>query len=398
MNGSYQLQSFTENKESEVKRLKSQVELFFDKEFSIYKEIGINDGMKIIECGSGPGYLILNLASRLPNSELCALEIDPYLFEVLKSNSAKNDKNIFRAIQGSIYSTGEPDNYYDVVITRLVVEHLDKPIDALNELKRILKPGGKLIVVSNDFEYHVLTYPHIPELDEMYKAYCKSRIDQSGNPYVGRQIPVYFDSIDLDNINLNIATAHSKILGDQALLKAENVNISRNLVKDGYLSQETLDALTNKWFEMLQDPNHIIFRQLFIISGEKKSLASDNLTIEETTASSQTFSLNELLNTSSSLQQDSLADFLVNKVIEFMGEDDLEIEPSTKLSEYFIDSLVATDLASLLKTELKTELKLSDILRNYSINDIVSYVITNLNNAGNQENKKEETSWSEGEL
>ena len=38
MNGSYQLQSFTRNKGCEVTRLKAQVELFFDKEFDLYRK------------------------------------------------------------------------------------------------------------------------------------------------------------------------------------------------------------------------------------------------------------------------------------------------------------------------------------------------------------------------
>ncbi len=43
MNGSYQLQNFTKNKEAEVNRLKAQVDLFFDKEFDLYKKAGLPD-------------------------------------------------------------------------------------------------------------------------------------------------------------------------------------------------------------------------------------------------------------------------------------------------------------------------------------------------------------------
>ena len=60
MKGSYKIESFTDNKESEVTRLKYQVDLFYKKEFELYKRIGLKDGMNIIECGSGPGFLIRN--------------------------------------------------------------------------------------------------------------------------------------------------------------------------------------------------------------------------------------------------------------------------------------------------------------------------------------------------
>jgi len=269
MNGSYQLQNFTKNREAEVIRLKAQVELFFEKEYDLYKNLGLTDGMEIIECGAGPGYLIKNILERLPGCKATALEIDPFLFSVLTDNSQSNGKRLFNPVNGSIYETKLPDNNFDFVITRLVVEHLQEPLKALFELNRILKPGGKLVIVSNDFAYHLITYPVIHELDEMYDAYCKSRFSEGGNPLIGRQLPVYFENSNFEKINFEIVTAHSKISGDETFLKAENVNISKSLVEAGFLTRDTLANLVEKWFEMLKDPYHVFYRQLFVVSGEK---------------------------------------------------------------------------------------------------------------------------------
>ena len=269
MNGSYQLESFTKNKESEVKRLKAQVGLFFDKEFLLYQRLGLADGMKIIECGSGPGYLIRSILDKLPNCKATALEIDPFLVEVLIENSKLNGEKIFEVVQGSIYDTQLPASSYDFVITRLVVEHLQEPLKAMAEVRRILKPGGKFVIVSNDFAYHILTYPIITELDEMYSAYCNLRKAENGNALVGRQLPVMLEQSGFSNINFEVICAHSKIMGDAVFLQAENVNISKSLVEKGFLKKETLAKLVENWFEMLKHPDHILYRQLFVASGEK---------------------------------------------------------------------------------------------------------------------------------
>jgi len=269
MKGSYQLDSFTENKKSEVTRLQAQVELFFEKEFAAYVNAGLKDGMKIIECGSGPGFLIRNILQRLPGCDATALEIDPFLFSVLEENSVTAGKKIYRPVNGSIYETGMPDSSFDFVFTRLVIEHLEEPLRAIYELNRILKPGGKLVIISNDFAYHLLTYPVIPELDEMYNAYCRSRFSEGGNPMIGRQLPVYLEYSDFDRINFEIVTAHSRISGDETFLKAENVNISKSLVDTGFLKRDTLAGLVEKWFAMLRDPYHVFYRQLMVVSGEK---------------------------------------------------------------------------------------------------------------------------------
>ena len=269
MKGSYQLNSFTENKNSEVKRLHAQVNLFFDKEFAVYEKLGLINGMDIIECGSGPGYLIKNIIERLPDCNATALEIDPFLFSVLSENSRSADKQFYTPVNGSIYETNLPANSFDFAITRLVIEHLEEPLKALYELNRILKPGGKLVIVSNDFAYHLLTYPVIPQLDEMYDAYCKSRFSEGGNPLIGRQLPIYLENSNFEKINFETVTAHSKLSTDETFLNAENINISKSLVEAGFLNRNTLADLIEKWFEMIKDPYHVFYRQLFVVSGEK---------------------------------------------------------------------------------------------------------------------------------
>lgn len=43
-----------------------------------------------------------------------------------------------------------PDNYFDVIIAEWVLEHLQKPKIVLDEFKRILKPGGKIIFMTTN--------------------------------------------------------------------------------------------------------------------------------------------------------------------------------------------------------------------------------------------------------
>ena len=49
-------------------------------------------------------------------------------------------------IVASVYHTGIQDNLVDTVLSTAVLEHLECPQDALNEMYRVLKPGGKAIL------------------------------------------------------------------------------------------------------------------------------------------------------------------------------------------------------------------------------------------------------------
>jgi amino acid adenylation domain-containing protein len=373
MKGSYQLDSFTGNRTAEVERLHAQVNLFFEKEFDTYVRFGLENGMRIIEAGSGPGFLIKNILERLPDCDATALEIDPFLVNILQQNSVDKGKKLFEVRHASIYDTRLPDNYFDFAITRLVIEHLQEPLKGLQEIYRILKPGGKLVIVSNDFDYHLLTFPSIPELDVMYKAYCKSRFSEGGNPLIGRLIPKYLRREKFTNIRFEIINVHSELEGDRALLQAENVNISKSLVNEGFMTKDTLDSLATKWYEMLQDPDHVIFRQLFVSCGEKNSSGEKGIEVSHDV--NKQVSINTKDDSELKSDHSDVSEFLRNQVKRIMGDENLEISDDDKLNKIDIDSIGAAELNSIIKKRFNKSVSISDILQKLSIGEITGIIL-----------------------
>lgn len=389
MKGSYQLENFTENKELEVQRLKSQVELFFDKEFDAFKKLGLKDGMSIIECGSGPGYLMVNILKKFQNCSATALEIDPYLFDILSQNSIQNGKQIYKPIQGSIYEIDMPNESVDFAVTRLVVEHLQDPYKAFSELRRILKPGGILVVVSNDFAYHVLTYPVIPELDEMFAAYNKSRFNEGGNPLVGRQLPLFFERAGFKNVEIEITTAHSQLKGDKAMLNAENVNISRSLVREGFLKAETLENLLQKWFEMLHNPDHVIYRQLFIVGGIKDAEKTiDFQILQEQYATNLALLANkdrlggDSQNENINFNSVELEDIILNQWKEALGKDEVLV------TDNFFDiggsSVLIPEIIGALTETIGIKIKILDFFQNPTVKSLGAHLLSNTSSVNSQ--------------
>ena len=381
MDGSYKLESFTDNKEAEVARLRYQVDLFYEREFELYKKIGLKDGMNIVECGSGPGFLISNIVRDLPRCTATAIEVDPFLVDQLTENSIVDGKKSFEVKLASIYETEQPDNYFDFAIARLVLEHLKEPEKAIAEVRRILKPGGCFVIVSNDFAYHLLTYPQIPELDKMYMSYIKSRFSEGGNPLIGRQLPLLLRKGKFEKTDIEIICVHSELEGDKAFLKAENVNISKSLVKEGFLKKEVLESLIEKWYNMLQQPDHIIFRQLFVISGIK---GSDTIGKHENTkyndsarSENQSPGLRSFKGMTSLQKESELVQFFVNRVRTIMDQQDLQLDPDTKLNDIDIDSIAAAELSGIVRSDFNTGISISDILQKFSLNDIVKMIVNN---------------------
>lgn len=266
--GSYRAETFAVGLDQEIRRLNSQVDLFWRAERAAIERAGLEDGMEVLDCGCGPGRLIQLLKTENPSLRVTGLEIDPTLVTAAKEQLTSAGFDDCEIVQGSAESPNLPAESFDLIIMRLVLEHLVDPIVALQELKKLLRPGGRIVIISNDFEFHLRTWPGVPELDDLYDAYIASRRSDSGDPTIGRRVPGLLRDSGYRVAGFEIETAHNLLDGDPAFLLAEGAGIPAKLVESGYLDESVFRQLVESWRTMLEHPDHILMRPLFIAVGE----------------------------------------------------------------------------------------------------------------------------------
>lgn len=98
----------------------------------------------LLDLGSAEGLTLLEINQDLPNGEYLGIE---YNYELIESHPLF-PSNI-QIIQGDITKLENMDkiknNFYDVITAMVVLEHLSNPIDVVERVKNILKPGGIFI-------------------------------------------------------------------------------------------------------------------------------------------------------------------------------------------------------------------------------------------------------------
>jgi SAM-dependent methyltransferase len=58
------------------------------------------------------------------------------------------------AVRGDVGHLPFPDGHFDMVISRSVIEHLEDPVQVFREFSRVLRPGGKVVVITpNKYDY-----------------------------------------------------------------------------------------------------------------------------------------------------------------------------------------------------------------------------------------------------
>lgn len=110
----------------------------------VLKEAGIETGSCVLDFGCGPGGYLMPLAELVGSSgKIYALDIHPLAIQEVKKKMLRNGIENVATIQSDC-STGLPDNCVDTVLLYDVFHGLTRPDDILQELRRILKPGGTL--------------------------------------------------------------------------------------------------------------------------------------------------------------------------------------------------------------------------------------------------------------
>lgn len=96
----------------------------------------------VLECACGTGLLTLPMAQIC--KELIATDYsDGMLKQVQKKVKEYSNTTIQKA---SILEIPFDDNKFDLVVAANVIHLLDEPEKALSEMKRVCKPGGKIVI------------------------------------------------------------------------------------------------------------------------------------------------------------------------------------------------------------------------------------------------------------
>ena len=106
--------------------------------------------LKILDVGCGTGTLLAELA-KSGAANLSGVD----LAEGILSDARKKffELNIEVDLRAADVEDRIPweDNVFDIVTTTGALHHFYRPFDALDEIKRVLKPGGRLIVIDQSF-------------------------------------------------------------------------------------------------------------------------------------------------------------------------------------------------------------------------------------------------------
>ena len=257
--------------DAEGKRIREKTELSTTVEHLTLA--GLKRGMRSIDVGCASGEVLREIARFTYPGKATGFDISKERI----NESKQIDKGLgftnIDYVQGSVYETGIPENTYDFVWTRFLFEYLKEPLRALEELKRIAKPGGKIVVADLDGNC-VFHYPFENNFMMGVNRLISILNDKAGfDPHVGGKLHNYFYKVGFKEIKVNILPYHC-ICGtpDQKtfLLWQEKIRILKsNFKKFEEPLYEENKHVFDEFLEFLKRPDTTTYSVIFIVQALK---------------------------------------------------------------------------------------------------------------------------------
>lgn len=148
--------------ESMARNLAWQAQAIWPQEQALFTRYGLSGAFRILDLGCGTGEITRRLADLYRDAHVVGIDIlEGNLVLARRDSNAYGDRVRFDV--GDAFALQFPDAAFDLVVCRHMsqaVPHFDKVLD---EIGRVLRPGGWLHLLSED--YAMLRFPRHPDFD-----------------------------------------------------------------------------------------------------------------------------------------------------------------------------------------------------------------------------------------
>ncbi len=131
------------------------------------KQLESIDAKKLLDVATGTADVAIMAAKQLKLKKIIGIDISDGMLDVGRQKIVKaNLQNTIELLNGDSEAINFPDNTFDAVTVAFGVRNFEDLEKGLSEIKRVLKPTGKLVVLE-------FSKPILPGVKTMYNLYMK---------------------------------------------------------------------------------------------------------------------------------------------------------------------------------------------------------------------------------
>ena len=178
-----------------------------DESFQAYKQhsfalLELESGQHVLDVGCGTGEDARTMAQRVaPGGRVVAMDGSQSMIATARQRAEGCGLPVEFQV-GDIHQLPFADNSFDAARADRIFMHLESPAQALREMMRVVRPGGRVLVYEVDFETLTVDHPDRQRSRAIVNTWC----DGFRNGWLGRHIPSLFRETGMDEVRITPAT------------------------------------------------------------------------------------------------------------------------------------------------------------------------------------------------
>lgn len=232
---------------------------------SIYPKIDFSKQSRLLEVGCGVGAQTEILLERFPHLFIQGIDASP-------EQIARAKERLAPAIQAgkAAFDLGDAlklpykDNSFDGAFVCWFLEHVQNPVEILEEVRRTLKPGS-VIYCTEVLNATFYVHPYSPATLQYWFAFNDHQWNLHGDPFVGAKLGNYLLASGFQSITTDVQFHHydNRSPKRRALFIEFWTSLllsgAPGLIQAGRVTQELVDEMTRELERLKGDPDAVFF-------------------------------------------------------------------------------------------------------------------------------------------
>ena len=218
-------------------------------------------GATVLDVGCGPGSITTDMAQHIgPQGHIVGIEPVDVPLTVARERALEAKLENVHFQLGDVYKLPFADNSFDIVHAHQVLQHLDDPVAALSEMRRVCAVGG--VVAARDCDYSVLSwYPLRPELDQWLAIYRENARHNGAQPDAGRYLRAWAHAAGFTDVRSSASVwcygseADTQWWGQIWADRVVESGFASQTLERGLTTEESLQELRDGWLQWGADPD-----------------------------------------------------------------------------------------------------------------------------------------------
>ena len=178
----------------------------------------LNDARNILDAGCGTASITSEVACACPNASVVGIDIDE--FQVQQVREKYREIRNLNFFQKDLHALDFDDDTFDLVFSHTVLMHLKDPYKALNELYRVCKPGGRIVLREGAGTLEILPGVSVGKRNLSLSEFLKEvLLAAGGTPNIGLKIKKLASAAGFSSIEYNVDAVSYSTFEELLLLK-----------------------------------------------------------------------------------------------------------------------------------------------------------------------------------